>query len=49
MPPGAQLPVVRVLAADLGTSPETIRKVLTKLADEGLVTVVPRWGVFVSE
>jgi DNA-binding GntR family transcriptional regulator len=49
MPAGAQLPVVRQLAADLGTSPETVRKALSKLAGEGLVTIVARWGVFVSE
>jgi DNA-binding GntR family transcriptional regulator len=49
MPAGAQLPVVRVLAADLGTSAETVRKALGVLAEEGLVTIVSRWGVFVSE
>lgn len=48
LPPGAQLPTVRTLSATLGTSGETVRRALRKLADEGLVTIVSRWGVFRS-
>ncbi len=49
MPPGAQLPTVRALAASLGSSGETVRRALRVLEAEGLVTIVPRWGVFVSD
>ena len=49
MAPGAQLPTVRQLATDLQTSGETVRRVLGALAADGLVTVIPRWGVFVAE
>ena len=46
LPSGAQLPVVRQLAADLGTSGETVRRVLAKLSGEGLVITRSRWGTF---
>lgn len=43
---GDALPPVAELAGQYGTSGATVSKVLRKLADEGLVEVVPRWGVF---
>lgn len=46
MDSGAQLPSVRVLAADMGVSHATVAKVLKRLADEGLVNVVRSWGTF---
>jgi len=44
--PGDQLPSVPDLAAELGVGHGTLRAVLAKLADEGLVTVLPRYGTF---
>jgi GntR family transcriptional regulator len=44
--PGEALPPVSALAERYGTSGATVAKVLRKLADEGLVRVVSRWGVF---
>jgi GntR family transcriptional regulator len=43
---GEALPAVSVLAEHYATSGATVSKVLRKLAAEGLVEVVPRWGVF---
>jgi GntR family transcriptional regulator len=43
---GEALPPVSALADEYGTSGATVAKVLRKLADDGLVEVVPRWGVF---
>jgi GntR family transcriptional regulator len=47
--PGEQLPRVAALAAEYGTSGATVSKVLKRLAADGLVTVIPSWGVFRSE
>lgn len=44
--PGEALPAVAALAEQYETSAATVAKVLHKLADDGLVEVVPRWGVF---
>lgn len=43
---GDTLPTVADLAGEYDTSAATVAKVLRKLADEGLVEVVPRWGTF---
>jgi DNA-binding GntR family transcriptional regulator len=43
---GDQLPRVAELAAEYRTSGSTVSKVLRRLAAEGLVTVIPSWGVF---
>jgi DNA-binding FadR family transcriptional regulator len=48
MPPGAQLPATAPLAVQLGTSKATLRRVLARLAEEGLVEIVNGWGTFVS-
>jgi DNA-binding GntR family transcriptional regulator len=40
------LPTVAELAQQYATSGATVSKVLRKLADEGLVEVIPRWGTF---
>ncbi len=40
------LPTVAELAEQYSTSGATVSKVLRKLADEGLVEVIPRWGTF---
>ena len=46
--PGTRLPEV-ALAAELETSRGTVREALRSLADGGLVEVIPRRGVFVSQ
>ena len=43
---GAALPTVAAFAEQYGVSRSTITRVLGILADESLVTVVPRWGTF---
>ena len=47
--PGAQLPPVKAWATELNTSRATLGRVLKKLADEGLVTIIIGWGTFVVE
>ena len=44
--PGDQLPTLDKLAAEYGASKETVARVERKLADEGLLIVRARWGVF---
>ena len=46
--PGARLPEV-ALAAELNTSRGTVREALRTVADGGLIQVIPRRGVFVSQ
>lgn len=46
--PGSRLPEV-ALAAELNTSRGTVREALRLLADGGLIQVIPRRGVFVSQ
>jgi DNA-binding GntR family transcriptional regulator len=46
--PGTRLPEV-ALAAQLDTSRGTVREALRTLADGGLIQIVPRRGVFVSQ
>jgi DNA-binding GntR family transcriptional regulator len=46
--PGARLPEV-ALAAELSTSRGTVREALRTVADGGLVELIPRRGVFVSQ
>jgi len=43
---GQQLPSVAVLAEHYGVAAGTVSRVLRKLADDGLVRLVPRWGTF---
>jgi GntR family transcriptional regulator len=43
---GAQLPTVRDLAEHYGVAVRTVSRVLSRLAADGLVTVVPGWGTF---
>lgn len=43
---GEALPPVASLAEHYDVSTATVSKVLRKLAESGLVEVVPRWGVF---
>jgi GntR family transcriptional regulator len=47
--PGEQLPTVRALADTYSVSVTTVRRALALLADDGLVTVTPGWGVFRAE
>ena len=47
--PGTQLPPIKAWATELHTSRATLGRVLKKLADEGLVTIVVGWGTFVAE
>ena len=46
--PGSRLPEV-ALAAELDTSRGTVREALRSLAESGLVQVIPRRGVYVSQ
>jgi DNA-binding GntR family transcriptional regulator len=43
---GDQLPSVAALAEHYGVAGGTVARVLRKLADDGLVRVVPGWGTF---
>ncbi len=43
---GQALPTVTRLAPEYSVGKGTINKVLRKLADDGLVRVVPSWGTF---
>ena len=45
-PVASQLPSVAQLAGEYEVARGTVARVLAKLADEGLVHVVPRWGTF---
>jgi DNA-binding FadR family transcriptional regulator len=47
MESGAQLPAVKQLATDLGTTRTTLSRVMKKLEDEGLIIVRHGWGTFV--
>jgi DNA-binding GntR family transcriptional regulator len=40
------LPTVAALADHYQVSPGAVHRVLRRLADEGLVRIVPRWGTF---
>jgi hypothetical protein len=44
--PDQALPTVAALAEQYQVSPEVVHRVLRRLADEGLVRIVPRWGTF---
>ena len=43
---GEPLPSVAQMAGEYKVARGTVARVLAKLADEGLVHVVPRWGTF---
>jgi GntR family transcriptional regulator len=43
---GEALPAVGKLAESYGVSRATVARALHTLADDGLVAIVPRWGVF---
>jgi GntR family transcriptional regulator len=47
--PGAPLPSVRQLAADLGLNPNTVAKAYMLLEREGIIQTLPRRGTLVSE
>jgi DNA-binding transcriptional regulator YhcF (GntR family) len=49
LPPGAQLPSHLKLAAEFGVAPMTIREVLRRLEDEGLVSRQHGRGTFVRD
>ena len=44
--PGERLPPVAGLAAHYQVARNTITKALRRLADDGLVEIVPNWGTF---
>ena len=44
--PGERLPAVADLAAHYGVARNTVTKALRRLADDGLVEIVPSWGTF---
>ena len=43
---GAQLPTTRQLGEHYGVSTRTVAKALARLAEDGLITTVPNWGIF---
>jgi hypothetical protein len=43
---GDQLPNTNEFAEHYGVAPGTVQRVMRKLADDGLVRVVVRWGTF---
>ena len=47
--PGEALPSVTALSAEYGVSTSTAGRAIRVLANEGKVTTVKGWGVFVSE
>jgi GntR family transcriptional regulator len=49
LPRGSRLPSILAMAAEYQVSVPTVRKALTLLKDEGLVTGVGGYGTFVSE
>jgi len=44
--PGERLPAVAELAQHHGVARNTVIKALRRLADDGLVEIVPNWGTF---
>ena len=46
--PGERMPAVAELAQHYGVARNTIAKALRRLADDGLVEIVPNWGTFRS-
>ena len=44
--PGERMPAVAELAQHYGVARNTIAKALRRLADDGLVEIVPNWGTF---
>lgn len=47
--PGESLPSVRQVALDMGVNPNTVQKAYQMLAEENLVTILPKKGVFVCD
>ena len=45
-PPGTALPSITALAAEFGTTTNTVRKALGILKDAGLIESVPGYGTF---
>ena len=43
---GQALPSVATLADHYGVSRATVSKALRRMADDGLVEIVPQWGTF---
>ena len=44
--PGERLPAVADLAQQYGVARNTVTKALRRLAEDGLVEIVPSWGTF---
>jgi len=45
---GEKLPSCRELALDIGVNPNTVEKAYSALADQGLITILPKKGAFVA-
>lgn len=48
-PKGGRIPPFAVLAVEHGTSKATVGKAVQRLADAGLLAVLPNYGTFVAE
>lgn len=44
-----KLPSCRELALEIGVNPNTVEKAYSVLAEQGLVTIIPKKGAFVSK
>lgn len=44
--PGERLPAVAELAQHYGVARNTVIKALCRMAEDGLVEIVPNWGTF---
>jgi len=47
--PGQRLPSIAALAEQHKTSRATMNRAVRRLADAGLLTIVPNWGTFRAE
>lgn len=46
--PDERLPSVAALADEYGVSRSSVAAALRRIADDGLITIVPQWGTFLA-
>ena len=46
--PDERLPSVAALADEYGVSRSSVAAALRRIADDGLIAIVPRWGTFLA-
>lgn len=47
--PGEKLPSVRTAAVELGVNPNTVARAYSLLEEEGVVTAIPKKGIYVTD